>query len=210
MRLPLFPLNVVLFPGGYLPLHIFEERYRLMMRHCLDGDRRFGVVLISSGSEVGGPAAPESVGTVAVIDEVRTLDDGRMLIGVEGERRFRIVEIVEQLPYVIAEVMPLEGGNSPVVDENLIAEVRQAAKQHIQMFMALRGEWIEQPVLPTDPVQLWYSVGSQLQGEVIGKQGILEAEDVSNALRLALRLLNEESAELKERLRGKMGRSTSN
>ncbi len=210
MRLPLFPLNVVLFPGGYLPLHIFEERYRLMMRHCLDGDRRFGVVLISSGSEVGEPAAPESVGTVAVIDEVRTLDDGRMLIGVEGERRFRIVEIVERLPYVIAEVLPLEDDDSPVVDENLIAQVRRAAKQHIQMFMALRGEWIERPVMPTDPVQLWYSVGSQLQGEVIGKQGVLEADDVSNALRLALRLLNEESAELKERLRGKMGRSTSN
>ena len=210
MRLPLFPLNVVLFPGGYLPLHIFEERYRLMMRHCLDGDRRFGVVLISSGSEVGDPAVPESVGTVAVIDEVRALDDGRMLIGVEGEQRFRIVEIVEQLPYVIAEVLPLEDDGSPVVDENLIAQVRQAAKQHIQIFMALRGEWIEQPVLPTDPVQLWYSVGSQLQGEVIGKQGVLETDDVSNALRLALRLLNEESAELKERLRGKMGRSTSN
>ena len=210
MRLPLFPLNVVLFPGGYLPLHIFEERYRLMMRHCLDGDRRFGVVLIRSGSEVGGPAAPESVGTVAVIDEVRTLDDGRMLIGVEGERRFRIVEIVEQLPYVTAEVLPLEDDDSPVVDENLIAQVRRAAKQHIQMFMALRGEWIERPVLPTDPVQLWYSVGSQLQGEVIGKQGVLEADDVSNALRLALRLLNEESAELKERLRDKTGRSTSN
>ncbi len=210
MRLPLFPLNVVLFPGGYLPLHIFEERYRLMMRHCLEGDRRFGVVLINSGSDVGDPATPEAVGTIAVIDEVRTLDDGRMLIGTKGERRFRIVEIVEQLPYITAEVLPLEDDDSPVVDENLIAEVRQAAKQHIQMFMALRGEWIERPILPTDPVQLRYSVGSQLQGEVIGKQGILEADDVPNALRLALRLLNEESAELKERLRDKMGRSTSN
>ena len=210
MRLPLFPLNVVLFPGGYLPLHIFEERYRLMTRHCLDGDRRFGVVLISSGSEVGDPAAPEAVGTIAVIDEVRTLDDGRMLIGTKGERRFRIVEIVEQLPYITAEVVPLEDDVAPVVDENLIAEVRQAAKQHIQMFMALRGEWIERPVLPTDPVQLRYTVGSQLQGEVIGKQGVLEADDISNALRLGLRLLKEESAELKERLRERMGRSTSN
>ena len=210
VRLPLFPLNVVLFPGGYLPLHIFEERYRLMVRHCLDGDRRFGVVLISSGSEVGEPAAPESVGTIAVIDEVRTLDDGRMLIGTKGECRFRIVEIVEQLPYITAEVVPLEDDGSPVVDENLIAEARQAAIQHMQMFMALRGEWIEQPIMPRDPVQLWYTLGSQLQGEVIGKQGVLEADDVSSALRLGLRLLNEESAELKERLRGRMGRSTSN
>ena len=210
VRLPLFPLNVVLFPGGYLPLHIFEERYRLMMRHCLEGDRRFGVVLISSGSDVGDPATPEAVGTVAVIDEVRTLDDGRMLIGTKGERRFRIVEIVDQLPYITAEVIPLEDDDSPVVDESLITEVRQAAKQHMQMFMALRGEWIEQPVLPTDPVQLWSTVGSQLQGEVIGKQGVLEAGDVSSALRLALRLLKEESAVMKEGLRGRMGGSTSN
>ena len=210
MRLPLFPLNVVLFPGGYLPLHVFEARYRLMMRHCMDGDRRFGVALINSGLEVGEPAVPEAVGTVAKIDRVRTLDDGRMVLGVEGERRFRIVEIVERLPYISAEVMLLEDDPAPEVDESLAAAVRRAAKEHLQMLMALRGEWTEQPRLPTDPVQLRYSVGSQLQGEVIGKQGVLEADDVSNALRLALRLLNEESAVLKERLRDGMGRSPSN
>ena len=209
MRLPLFPLNVVLFPGGYLPLHIFEERYRLMMRNCLDGDRRFGVVLISSGSEVGAPAVPESVGTIAVIDEVRTLDDGRMLMAARGERRFRIVEIVEQLPYVIAEVTPLEDDDSPVVDEGLTAQVRHAAKEHLRTLMALQGERGQLPSLPADPAQLRYSVGSQLQGEVIGKQGILEADDISNALRLALRLLNEESALLKEQLRVKTGRPAS-
>ena len=210
MRLPLFPLNVVLFPGGYLPLHIFEERYRLMMRHCLDGDRRFGVVLISSGSEVGEPAVPEAVGTIGKIDQARTLDDGRMVIGVEGEQRFRIVEIVEQLPYIIAEVIPLEDDGASVVDESLVADVRQVAKEHMQMLIALRGEWVQPPGLPTDPVQLRYSVGSQLQREVIGKQGVLEADDISNALQLALRLLNEESATLKERLRDNMGRSSSN
>ena len=209
MRLPLFPLNVVLFPGGYLPLHIFEERYRLMMRHCLDGDRRFGVVLISSGSEVGEPAVPETVGTIAKIDEVRTLDDGRMLIGVKGEQRFRIVEIVEQLPYIIAEVVPVVD-DAVDVDEGLIADVRQAAKEHIQILMALGGEWTQPPGLPTDPAQLRYTVGSQLQREVIGKQGILEMDDTASALRLALRLLNEESAALKERVREKKGRSSSN
>lgn len=209
MRLPLFPLNVVLFPGGYLPLHIFEERYRLMMRHCMDGDRRFGVVLISSGSEVGDPAVPEAVGTIAKIDEVRTLDDGRMLLGVEGERRFRIAEILGKTPYITAEVTPLED-DAADVDENLIVDVRQAAKEHMRMLMALQGEWSQPPGPPTDPVQLWYSVGSQLQGEVIGKQGVLEAGDISTALRLALRMLNEESAAMKERLWKTMGRSSSN
>ena len=210
MRLPLFPLNIVLFPGAYLPLHIFEERYRLMMRHCLDGDRRFGVVLISSGSEVGEPAVPEVVGTIAKIDEARTLDDGRMLIGVRGEQRFRIVEILEQTPYITAEVTPLEDDDPSIADENLVADVRQAAKEHMRMLMTLQGGWVQPPTLPTDSAQLRYSVGSQLQGEVIGKQGILEADDGPSALRLALRLLKEESAELKERLGDKMGGSTSN
>ena len=210
VRLPLFPLNVVLFPGRYLPLHVFEERYRLMIRHCLAGDRRFGVVLISSGSEVGEPAVPEKVGTIAKIDEVRTLDDGRMLIGVKGEQRIRIVEIVEQLPYITAEVLLLDDDIASTVEESLIADVRQAAEEHLQMMMALQGEWVQPSSPPTDPKQLRYSVGSQLQGEVIGQQGVLEAEDNSNALMLALRLLREQSASLKERLSDTMGRSSSN
>ncbi|MCY4528794.1 MAG: LON peptidase substrate-binding domain-containing protein [Chloroflexi bacterium] len=210
MRLPLFPLNVVLFPGGYLPLHIFEERYRLMMRHCLNGDGRFGVVLINSGSEVGEPAVPETVGTIAKIEKVKTLDDGRMLIGVKGERRFRIAEIVEQVPYITAEAMPLDDDAASEVDENLVADVRRAAKKHLQMLMGLRGEWNEAPGIPGDPAKLRSLVGSQLQGEVIGKQGILEADDTTSALRLGLRLLNEESAELKELLGVRMGRSTPN
>ncbi|MCH8222137.1 MAG: LON peptidase substrate-binding domain-containing protein [Chloroflexi bacterium] len=72
--LPIFPLNTVLFPGAPLPLRIFEPRYREMLKRCLDGDRRFGVALIKSGPEVGGPAEPHDVGTVARIERVR--DEG--------------------------------------------------------------------------------------------------------------------------------------
>ncbi len=180
------------------------------MRRCLDGDRRFGVVLISSGAEVGELATPEAVGTIAKIDQVRILDDGRMVMVVEGEQRFRIVEIVRETPYIIAEVNPLEDDLSFDVQETLIADVRQAAKEHSKMLMALRGEWAAPPSPPTDAARLRYWVGSRLSGEVIGKQGVLEVDDISNALQLALRLLNEESAMLKERLRGKMGRSFPN
>ncbi len=210
MRIPLFPLNVVLFPGGYLPLHIFEPRYRLMMRHCLDGDRRFGVALINSGSEVGEPATPEAVGTIAYIDEVKTLEDGRMVIGVEGEQRFRIVKIVDQVPYITADVSLLKDDDASHVNETLTEEVRQAAEEHLRLLISLIGEHPEAPRMPTDPVQLRYSVGSQLQGEVIGKQGILEMEDTTNALRLALRLLNEETFALRERMRDKLGGSSAN
>ncbi|MDP6513158.1 MAG: LON peptidase substrate-binding domain-containing protein, partial [SAR202 cluster bacterium] len=65
--LPLFPLNSVLFPGASIPLQIFEDRYKQMLRDCLDADSRFGVVLIKSGREVGGSAEPHATGTVAQI-----------------------------------------------------------------------------------------------------------------------------------------------
>src|SRR5205814_5524803 len=84
----LFPLNTVLFPGMPLPLHIFEERYKLMIGRCLEEERPFGVVLIQSGPEVGGTAVPHRVGTTAHIAAVRRLDDGRMNLIAIGQERF--------------------------------------------------------------------------------------------------------------------------
>ena len=89
-ELPLFPLNTTLFPGGTLPLHIFEPRYRAMTRRCLEGDERFGVVLIAEGPEVGGRAVPHLVGTVARIALAETLEGGRYNLMTTGERRFAI------------------------------------------------------------------------------------------------------------------------
>ncbi|MCI0849057.1 MAG: LON peptidase substrate-binding domain-containing protein, partial [Chloroflexi bacterium] len=85
--LPLFPLNLVLFPGMDLPLHIFEQRYRDMIGECLDKDAPFGVVLIKEGVEVGDPADPERIGTSTRILSSEILDQGRMNILTRGERR---------------------------------------------------------------------------------------------------------------------------
>src|SRR5438067_10321725 len=76
--LPLFPLNVVLFPRMPLPLRIFEDRYKEMIRRCLDNDQPFGVLLIRDGQEVGPPAIPEEVGTLARIRVVEQLDEGNL------------------------------------------------------------------------------------------------------------------------------------
>ena len=83
----MFPLHTVLFPGVALPLHVFEPRYRALTRHCLDGDGRFGVVLIERGSEVGGGDARLSVGTCARIVEAAELPDGRWVLMVLGVER---------------------------------------------------------------------------------------------------------------------------
>ena len=63
-ELPLFPLKTVLFPGGLIPLNVFEDRYKDMMAECLDKDARFGIILIKDGAEVGGPAITHEIGTV--------------------------------------------------------------------------------------------------------------------------------------------------
>ena len=95
--LALFPLNTVLFPGMPLPLHIFEERYKIMIGRCIDEDRPFGVVLIQSGTEVGNPAVPHVVGTTALIAAVKRLEDGRMNLIAVGQERFRSLEEFNKL-----------------------------------------------------------------------------------------------------------------
>jgi uncharacterized protein len=86
----LFPLNIVLFPGGPLPLRIFETRYLDMVRSCMRGDQRFGVVLIREGGEVG-PAETFDIGTMARIIDFHQLSDGFLGLSCVGEQRFRIV-----------------------------------------------------------------------------------------------------------------------
>jgi uncharacterized protein len=85
----LFPLNIVLFPDGPLPLRIFETRYVDMVRRCMRGDLDFGVVLILEGHEVG-PAETYDVGTLARITDFDSLPDGLLGLSCVGERRFRI------------------------------------------------------------------------------------------------------------------------
>jgi Lon protease-like protein len=102
VRIPLFPLHTVLFPGQVLPLHIFEPRYRAMIALCLQQSSPFGVALIKEGPEVGAQATPAAVGTTARVAQVDTLEDGRMNILAVGESRFRIDVLHADLPYLEA------------------------------------------------------------------------------------------------------------
>jgi hypothetical protein len=90
--LPLFPLNTVLFPGGVLPLKVFEARYIDMVRECMKRQAPFGVVNIKSGQEVGMAAQPESVGCLAHIRQWDMQELGVLLLRAEGGERFRIIE----------------------------------------------------------------------------------------------------------------------
>src|SRR3990172_1239116 len=107
LELPLFPLNAVLFPGATLPLHIFEERYKQMIRHCLEEKTPFGVMLIRKGNEVGEPAEPFAVGTTAHIARAEHLQEGRMNLICLGGQRFRLLKTLRSEPYLVGEVEAL-------------------------------------------------------------------------------------------------------
>lgn len=103
----MFPLETVLFPHQALPLHVFEERYRVLVRTCLAGDGEFGVTLIQRGSEVGGGDVRTDVGTVARILEARELHDGRWVLAAVGTRRVRVVRWLPDDPHPVADVEDL-------------------------------------------------------------------------------------------------------
>jgi len=143
MELPLFPLHTVLCPGVALPLKVFEERYRVMVKRCLELDEPFGVVLIRDGREVGAAATSiATVGTIAEIREAAKYSDGRYDLLVVGIRRFRIESVaVGRRPYLVAEVTELD---EPVGDPDravqMTAEVTQRFVRYLALLQPAEGE----------------------------------------------------------------------
>lgn len=90
IEIPLFPLRTVLFPDGYLPLRIFEQRYLQMVRDCASNDSDFGVCLIMEGEEAVAPVRPAKIGTLAEIVDWYTLEDGLLGVSAVGADRFRV------------------------------------------------------------------------------------------------------------------------
>jgi uncharacterized protein len=102
--LPMFPLGTVLLPGVFLPLHVFEPRYRALVRDCMAGEPEFGVALIERGHEVGGGDSRFDVGCVARIVQLGEMPDGRFALATVGVRRIRVGEWLADDPYPRADV----------------------------------------------------------------------------------------------------------
>ena len=205
--LPMFPLGTVLFPTMVLPLHVFEERYRALVRDCLAGDREFGVVLIERGSEVGGGDVRSDVGTVARIVEVEEYPDGRFgLVGV-GVRRVRVEEWLDDDPYPRAEVRdwpdPEPGPGEAERAESALAAMLVPFRRSL----ALAGELRETSVPAT--IELADDPGTaSFQAAAVGPIGpldqrrVLATEDVVGRLELLSGLFAEEAEVLAARLSG--------
>ena len=185
-RLPIFPLNIVLFPGYKLPLRIFEPRYRRMLDDCLASDGRFCVALIKEGVEVGGEATPREIATVARIEEVGDRTAEIVPVTTIGEYRVRIGELDRTLPYLVGEVERMVEPETTELVPELEARARTATTRLARaMLMQIRGEWRAAPDLPADPAELGYRMGTLLADRPTAAQRVLEAPTVSERLRHA-------------------------
>jgi hypothetical protein len=195
IEVPLFPLGTVLFPHMPMSLHIFEERYKAMMRDCRSASTTFGIVAIRSGQETGGTAVPYEVGTLAQLDEIEELPDGGYNLVVVGASRFHIDTLSHQLPYLVGSVHYLQDLPTPADDtDRLAAAVTTAFRGYAGQ---LRGIGQEDPVefgLPSDPELLSYLVAAAMQVETGQRQRLLEIDGTAERLAACLRLLRREAA----------------
>lgn len=210
-EIPLFPLNTVLFPGMPLPLHIFEPRYREMIALCSSEDRPFGVVLIAEGFEVGDPAKPFPVGTMARILGVDRLADGRLNIITVGTQRFRLVSYsADKKSYIVGDVEPLgdEPSSGPELSA-LASEVSALIQRYVILLQSAAEQDLTPLQVPSNPEEISYLVGANLRIRNPERQQLLETLLTSERLRLEKTILERETKTvedlLQRRNRGSLG-----
>jgi hypothetical protein len=142
----MFPLSTVVFPGGQLPLQVFEPRYLALAADCLDGDREFGVVMITRGSEVGGGDQRVDTGTVVRIERGSQLPGNRLFLEVRGVRRIRVREWLPEDPYPQALVEEIADPPFDAVDAQALA----SAESSVRRLRWLLSEMGDVPALPHD------------------------------------------------------------
>ena len=188
-EIPLFPLNTVLFPGGLLPLQVFEQRYMAMTKACLRDSTCFGVCLIRHGAEVGAPATPEPVGCTARIIHWDMQHLGLLQIVAQGERRFRAAATrVQDDGLVLGEIEYLaEEADAPVpVDLD-------ACRHLIERLVAEHGERLFAKPFRLDS-SVWVSarLAEVLPLSAAVKQSLLELDGVQR-LQAVQRLLAQQA-----------------
>jgi Lon protease-like protein len=182
IELPLFPLNVVLFPGERLPLHIFEPRYRLMINECYEGEKPFGVVLVRPESEFL-QEEPYSIGTMAEIEALDRLEDGRMNLIARGLQRFNILSQHREKPYLCGLVEIYEDIAEP--EQTLIVyadQARELFNSYLEILLEVVGKQEIQFNLPEAPEELSHFIAYFLDVQDERKQELLELTSTKRRL----------------------------
>jgi Lon protease-like protein len=188
-----------------MPLHIFEPRYRLLIRRCLERQRPFGIVLIRNGPEVGDGAEPYEVGTEAKIVAQSPLPDGRSYIVTRGERRFAVESVIADAePYLMGQVRYLdEPEGDRALDRAGVA--REALGAYLLAVVAVTEDARGERALADDlrnapPSDLAYRIAGSLAVDAPQQQALLELETASARLEEETRILNRETELLRDLL----------
>jgi len=186
--IPLFPLDLVLFPGGHLPLRIFEPRYTDLVSECLRTNTGFGVCLIKKGNEVGGRARCHDVGTYARIVDWHQLDDGLLGITVAAGRRFRVNQFSQRPNMLLL-------GNIQWLQEEQDYEMGEN-HQTLQLLLTrildhYQISYEDQDKHLQDVAWLGYRLAELLPLEPLTRQALLEMEDGLQRLAHLEQVLNE-------------------
>jgi uncharacterized protein len=195
--LPLFPLGTVLFPGLLLPLHIFEDRYRQLVRDLADGPepRQFGVIAIRQGRETGvdGIQALHEIGCTATLRQIKPLEDGRYDVVTVGAQRFRLADLDDSKPYLQGQVDLL---TEETGDEAGAAQAVRVVRDGFRAYLNALGErgvtQISAPELPEDPVTLSYLVAASMIIDLSDRQALLAEPDALHRLIAERTLLSRE------------------
>jgi hypothetical protein len=200
--LPLFPLGAVLYPGMLLPLHIFEERYRKLVRDLLDGPepRRLGVIAIRKGRETGveGVQSLYEIGCTATLRRVEEHEDGRFNLVTVGTRRFRLLALDQTLPYLQGEIEMLA---EEVVDQAATAPAVRAVQVAFRGYLDALTEWggasVKVENLPAEPVLLSFIVAAAMVIDLPDRQALLDEPDALRRLAAERAMLSRETAMLR-------------
>ncbi len=187
--LPLFPLNAVLFPGQTLPLHIFEPRYRIMIRRCIENDEPFGIVLARDEE----PDEPYDIGTSARVTDAKRLSDGRMNIVTLGEERFRLHDFrVSEHGYLIGDVTSFPFVEDAASADPLVNTVSRRLARYLKLLGEANGLSFRFDHFPTQPVDIAVFTAIALRLPLEQKQFLLSQERVTDLLAIESEVLREE------------------
>ncbi len=200
--LPLFPLGTVLYPGLLLPLNIFEERYRELVRDLLDGPepRRFGVIAIRKGRETGvdGISALYQIGCTATLREVAEQEDGRYLLVTVGTQRFRLASLDHSRPYLQGEVDLLEEEVGDEAAAGLaVHAVQRGFHGYVEALASRETVEVSVPELPDEPLLLSYLVAASMILDLSVRQDLLAEPDAERRLGAERALLARETTMLR-------------
>jgi Lon protease-like protein len=197
--MPMFPLGSVLFPYASLPLHVFEPRYRIMVRKVMRAHREFGVVLIERGQEVGGGDARFDIGTVARIVQAQEFPDGRYALTTVGTRRIRVVRWLDDDPFPRAEIVEHDDEPEPD-DRGALDRVVEGLRVITELVRRIDPRVAEPPELAADPLRASYEAAAIAPIGPLDAQRVLEAAGAVTRLTLLDALLGERSVALRAHL----------